>query len=360
MAAKRCSESGLKTLLIEKKSMPRDKVCTGMVMGDWARCTIEEEFGPTPETVLADPPFLSGHRIHVAGAEAQTFEWHTPLAWRRDLDFWMIRRAEEAGVVIREESRVDRVTSGEDGCSVVCSSAGITETIRTRFVIGADGAISIVRKSVFPELKVRYAAPARECYKGALDLERNVIHWFFPKGRSKPRFNVNHKDDTFLIEGRAIRELRREINETLAPYGFQPHLKPEWKDGCAIALLHNELASGSFKPGEKNILLIGDAAGLILPITFEGIGSALKSAILAADSILHSTKTGHDAASSYLDGLKPMIEVIYRLCALQDELEEVSNEGPVPLASAMTAAYRETVTIQTQVPNRESQVADHQ
>lgn len=45
VAAKRCAEKGLTTLLVEKKKLPRDKVCTGMVMGDWAHEIIRSEFG---------------------------------------------------------------------------------------------------------------------------------------------------------------------------------------------------------------------------------------------------------------------------------------------------------------------------
>lgn len=35
VAAKRCLESGLKTLLLEKRRLPRDKVCSGMIMRPW-------------------------------------------------------------------------------------------------------------------------------------------------------------------------------------------------------------------------------------------------------------------------------------------------------------------------------------
>ena len=112
MAAKRCAESGFTTLLIERKKLPRDKVCTGLVMGDWAGRTIEEEFGKIPETVLTDPPSVAGHRLYVAGAEPQTLEWPTPLAWRRDLDFWMLQKAKEAGVVVREATPVVHITPG--------------------------------------------------------------------------------------------------------------------------------------------------------------------------------------------------------------------------------------------------------
>ncbi|MFH0824495.1 MAG: hypothetical protein V2B18_17205, partial [Pseudomonadota bacterium] len=167
-----------------------------------------------------------------------------------------------------------------------------------------------------------------------------------PKGRSKPRFNVDHKDDFFLIEGRAIRQLRREIRETLGRYGFQPDLKPERKDGCAIALLYEELLSGNFLPALGNILLIGDAAGLILPITFEGIGSALKSGISAADSVLKAAETGKQAASFYLDRLEPILTAIRPLYSMQHEVDAASGEDPGAVAAAVLAAYRSTLTVQ--------------
>ncbi|KPK24487.1 MAG: hypothetical protein AMK69_16020, partial [Nitrospira bacterium SG8_3] len=48
VAAKKCAEAGFKTLLLEKKKLPRDKVCTGMLMGPWATDTIQQEFGEVP------------------------------------------------------------------------------------------------------------------------------------------------------------------------------------------------------------------------------------------------------------------------------------------------------------------------
>ena len=348
VAAKRCAESGLTTLLIEKKKLPRDKVCTGMVMGDWARNIIHQNFGEIPETVLVDPRYLSGHRFYVAGAETQTLEWHTPLAWRKDLDVWMIRRAEEAGVTIRQGSGVISVIAEPGICVVTTQRDRVVEKFRALYVVGADGSTSVVRRSLVPKLKVRYSVPIRECYRGALELDKKVIHWFFPKGQPRPRFNVNHKNHVFLIEGSGIRELRNEIAQTLASYGFRPQSKPEWKDACAIALLHEQLMSRKFVPAQGNILLIGDAAGLILPITFEGIGSALKSGILAAESIVRSTKTGKNAANFYLETIEPILNTIRRLCIVQDELGTGFHTSSGSIAKSLLAAYRETLIIQSQ------------
>ena len=239
-----------------------------------------------------------------------------------------------------------RVVPEKDVVRITIRQGGVTEELQARFVIGADGAISVVRKSLFPELKVRYSAPIRECYRGSLDLEKEFIHWFFPKGGPRPRFNVNHKNDVFLIEGSGIKELRREIDGTLGRYGFRPGAKPAWKDGCAIAVLHEQLRSKTFVPTRENVLLTGDAAGLIFPITFEGIGSALKSGILAAESVLQSAKTGKPAADFYLRGIESIVAKINYLCDIQAELGSASFADPHCVATALLSAYRETLVIQ--------------
>ena len=67
LASKLCAKAGLKTLLLEKKKLPRDKVCSGMVMGAWAKDLIEEHFGIIPEHILSTPKYLSGNMFHVPG-----------------------------------------------------------------------------------------------------------------------------------------------------------------------------------------------------------------------------------------------------------------------------------------------------
>ena len=345
-AAKRCAEKGLKTLLVDKRKLPRDKVCSGMVMGKWALQIIAEEFGKIPESVLTDPPLLSGHRFYVGTNETRDLKWPTALSWRKDLDFWLAQGAVKSGAKLRDGVRLNGMEIKQDGCRVTLQNGRETETLNARFVIGADGASSLVRRSLFPDLKVRFSGPIRECHKGSLDLPKEIFHWFFPKNLPRPRFNVNHKGDVFLIEGSGLRELRKEIGETLSPYGFNPDVEPIWKDGCAIALLHEDLLSGTFKPAHKNILLVGDAAGLILPITFEGIGSALKSGLLAAEAIVNGFDNEDQVASAYLKSLEPMVETIGRLCEVQNALKDAANGGPDLLAKALRDAYRETLTIQ--------------
>lgn len=345
-AAKRCAEKGLNTLLIEKKRLPRDKVCSGMVMGRWAAQTIEQEFGVIPRSVLTEPPLLAGHRFYVGEEEPTELKWPTALSWRKDLDFWLVQGALTCGVQLKDEVRVAGMEREKAGCRILLEKEGLKETLRARCVIGADGAVSIVRRSLFPELKVRFSGPIRECYAGELGLEKDVFHWFFPKGQARPRFNVNHKGDVFLIEGSGLRELRKEIDEILSPHGFKPGSEPLWKDGCSIALLHEPLLAGRFAPALENVLLVGDAGGLILPITYEGIGSALKSGLLAADAVIKHFEQPDKIAPAYLKSLKPLLDVIGRLLALQSGLKIAAEAGPRFLARSLADAYEETLTIQ--------------
>jgi flavin-dependent dehydrogenase len=283
--------------------------------------------------------------MHVPGTQPQRILCKTPLAWRKDLDFWMIQIAQQDGVEIWDGAKVMQVNQKAGACTVTMVQGKTLQELKSRFVIGADGGASAVRKSLFPLLKVQYSVAMRECYEGALDLEKDYFHWFFPKYRPRPRFGLNHKGDCFLIEGSGIKELRNEIIQILAEYGFNPKSKAIWKDGCLIPRLHEALITGSFSPAQGNILLIGDAAGLLFPITFEGIGTALKSGILAADSVARSLKEGRAAAGIYLQELKSILQTIRRLQSWNNRLEQEATKGGAVLSKALKAVYEETLKV---------------
>lgn len=347
-AAKRCAEAGFRTLVLEKRALPRDKVCSGMVMGPWAHDILRDHFGIIPAKVLTSPPVLKGHQFHVPGARPEVLDWPTPLAWRKDLDAWLIQKAQAAGAEVRERARLTQVEPHGQTIRLLINGPDGDETLSARWVIGADGANSAIRKSLFPEMKTAYVTPIRECYAGSLTLDKNYLHWFFPRGRPRPRFNVNHKGDFFLIEGSGIRELREDINRILAEYGLDPSQPPTWRDGCLIPKIHQQLRDGSFHPAQGNVLLVGDAAGLIFPITFEGIGSALKSGLLAAEAVREASQTGRKAAGVYLRQLQPVLQTIETLLSCQENLfrTTAASTPELPfLAESIKSAYEKTLRL---------------
>jgi len=304
VAAKKCAENGLTVLLVEKKKIPREKVCSGMILSQLAQTLIKEEFGEIPKEVLIDR--LSGLILWVPNMGERKISFNIPITWRKDLDYWMSKKANEKGVEIWDGTAVKRIFDDGKKCRILLKRKNIEDEIRAKFVIGADGAYSVVRKSIFPFLQITHTTAQRMCYEGRLSLLKNYSYIIFPYQQHRPNFWVNPKGECFTIEG-GIRELKNEIKTILAEFGLGER-KLLWRDGCINrALLYNYLLSGEFQPAKGNVLLIGDAAGLKNPITGEGIHTAIKSGIFAAESIVKAIKTGDQASKVYLTEIRPLL-----------------------------------------------------
>lgn len=354
IAAKICAESGLHAIILEKKRLPRDKICSGMIMGRLTKGLIAEHFGEIPKDLLTDPPYLSGFLLIGPGIK-ERIENVMPFLWRKDLDYWMNQRAREKGVEIWDQANVLSVREENGECVAVMEKGTGREEIRSRFVIGADGARSVVRKSLFPNLKAKYTQVSiRECYKGNLGIEKTWYHWVLYKGVVTPRFSVHFKETNSIVVqvalkvGQKLDPLRSEARQYLADqYGFDLKLKPVWRDGCfAQAELLDELYSGEFIPARENTLIIGDAGGMQLPPMGEGIGVAMKTGLLAANAIGKSLKTGKKAADIYLQALSPLLAQVKPVDALTKDAKAESAKGGLPaFMKLLRRAWEESLKV---------------
>lgn len=314
-AALKCAKLGMKTLLLEKRSLDRDKCCSGVVMSPMAWDSIEREFGALPAEQLSTPYKMLGYAFYVLDQVPRNVYQKCLVSWRADLDSWLSKRAGEEGAELRENCRVDAVRQEDRKCTVTVTvdEAGRTEEIEGRYVIGADGGNSVVFKSIFPDYPATRPPvfSYRRCYTGELKLDKKLWHWFYLNKRAD-LVCVHHKDDVFLVEGRWKLIGEEKICNALAPYGFDLQyyktVPPAWRDGATIYTgREQDVMAGKHHPALGNVLLVGDAGSLRVTLTAEGINTAIESGIIAAHSVAEALQKQSSAASIYLKKLEPLI-----------------------------------------------------
>ncbi len=330
LAAKKCAENGLKTILLEKKKMPRDKCCSGMVMGEWGQGIVEKEFGEYPDDVIRDTIDLSGYAFHVPGAEVGMLNVKTPATWRKTLDSWMCECAKGAGAIIRDSARVKNAFEADGQCRIVLKAGKESSELKSRYVIAADGANSRTRRSLFPDFNPVLMYGYRECYKVKLDIPEKRFNIFSNIG-DLPLFFVHDKGEFMLLEGVAPKGMLKEVVAGAKQYLVENHgmpreIEPVWRDGCVEAFMFRELMSGAFRPAKGNVVLVGDAAGLNIPVTGEGLASSLKSGLDAAYSIIEAKEKGMVAEEVYLKKIDDILSKFGAIHAKAGEINKTSSK----------------------------------
>jgi geranylgeranyl reductase len=226
---------------------------------------------------------------------------------REQFDEWLRVRASEAGAV-RQTGVFERIERDEKGTAIVVFSVrGSGEQrqfvrLKTRCVIGADGANSQVARQAVPRSKPKHVfayheiikAPAigngqfdpTRCdiyYRG--DLSPDFYAWVFPHGdTASVGLGSAHKGFGLRGATKSLREIAGLENcETIRKEGAPIPLKPlkRWDNG-------------------RDVVLAGDAAGVVAPASGEGIYYAMfggRLAAEAADKFLVSGKA-RDLASA--------------------------------------------------------------
>lgn len=271
--AYRLAEQGASVLLADKATFPRDKPCGGgMTLRAVRQCPVD----PTP--VVEE--WIDQIELRFRYRSAVVRHTHTPVVWmtqRRRLDAFLLDAARGLGVEVREGVRVE---VRPDNTVAIGS-----ERLAGDVIVGADGANGVTAKAVglgegivygvAYEGNVKYPALPHERYTRRLVLELADIPggyaWVFPKGD-----HANVGVGGWQSEGPNLREhLRRACEahglEPDALEGLRGHRLPLRRPGTRIA-------------GER-VLLVGDAAGLIDPVSGDGMYECFVSSRLAAATI---------------------------------------------------------------------------
>ncbi len=276
--ARECAARGLSVLLIDKAVFPRDKPCGGAVS---VRAASLLPFGldPVIERTAQAIRFSTCRQPRVTQVSK------TPLVYftqRRYLDLFLLEQANKSGAKILEGTAVREMTLPENQKreEVILRAGGAS--FRGRTLVAADGAAGVtVRMSGIPAPRWRGAALEGnykisegfpEKWEDCFAIDTGDIPggygWIFPK---KDHLNIGVGGLSLGksgLENKLSSLIRAEGGELSDISDLKGFSLPIQKPGAPIV--------------KGNLLLVGDAAGLVDPYSGEGIHNAMRSGTLAA------------------------------------------------------------------------------
>ncbi len=268
-----------RVLVLDRAGFPRDKACGD---GIAAHGLDELRLLGLPE-LIADYRPVDRLRVISPGGQTVAAQAARPnyVVPRTVFDARLVAAAAERGVEVRRQKV--REIAHRDG-HVLLDGA-----VAARVVVAADGANSTVRRQLgIRETPRRHTAIAVRGYADVPPTEDHAqfiamqaagwpaYAWSFPIGDGTANVGFG-----MLLP--RLRQTGRPGREVL--HGRLAELLPD-RPARDLLAHHLPLSPGRPRPGRGRVLLAGDAASLINPLTGEGIYYALLSGRLAAEAAL--------------------------------------------------------------------------
>jgi geranylgeranyl reductase family protein len=289
------ARAGATVLLADKARFPRDKPCGGGLTG---RALKRIPVDPSPVVERDVDRFELRLRYGRSFARSHD-EPLIRMTQRRRLDLFLAEQAAGVGAAFRDATDVDLIELGETGITARVGG----EPVRAGVLVGADGANGVVARTaglhdgivrgVALEGNVPLEAVAHDLERTAV-IELAVVPggygWVFPKGD-----HANLGVGGWGSEGPRIREHLARLTRA---HGLEPDALTEVKGHrLPMRRLGTPARAG-------RVLLVGDAAGLVDPLSGDGMYEAFVSAELAAEAVLAGELESYQAR--VVDELGPL------------------------------------------------------
>lgn len=292
------ARAGLRVRLLDRARFPRDKLC-GDTVNPGALAVLHglglsaADAGlPVTGMIVTGPHGARADAAYPCGAAGRALR-------RRELDLALLQHAADAGAEIEEDALVlgAAIDAGRDHVcgALVRTGGGGSRRIAARLVIGADGRASRIARSVglarHPVRPRRWAVGAYFSGVAGLtargEMHVRVGHYVgvapLPGGLANACVVT---DDTGRL--RAAGPLLRAVLAADAELGPR-FARARMIDAPQVL---GPLAVDCAVPGMPGLLLAGDAAGFIDPMTGDGLRFALRGAQLAAAAALGALESG--------------------------------------------------------------------
>ena len=279
---------GISSMIIEKKSFPREKLCAGIITNKTYRqitrlWELKHKGEPLPEDIFCSATpnvrLYSGNDLLVRTHASEPFRFVKRMVF----DNFLAELYTSSGGKLLENCCCKEIDTKNRRLTL---NSG--DTVTYRHLVAADGALSPTRKMLGAEkpvlafcLETRIPKPANvkevpvSIFFGAIECG---YVWIFPSG-----------DQICIGLGCAYQE-GKDYRAMFADFLRKRHInapESEWK-GAFVP--YGECTDQSGLPSDA--VLIGDAGGFVDPINGEGLYFALSTGIEAARAVIRSMRKG--------------------------------------------------------------------
>jgi geranylgeranyl reductase family protein len=293
------AKRGVGVLVLEKEKLPRYKCCAGGVTSKAAKL-LDFDISEVVEDVIHELSFTFNLGSPYLGQHSQPLIY---TVMRDVFDYFLVEKAQQVGAVLMDGQKVTQVQVSADWVEVSTAD----NIFRSRLVVGADGAYSVVARELGMGRSIEHVAgieaeivvPEEELAKweSRVHIDLGCIPggyaWVFPK-----RDHLSVGVGCLASKARYLNRRHQKFLNSLSMGNYtiarsSSHLIPTRTKGRLV--------------WQDKALLLGDAAGLADPLTGEGIYNAIQSAQLAAQVIENSLAHGKVKLEDYQEAVDEKI-----------------------------------------------------
>lgn len=279
------SKKGLSVCLIEKNNYPLHKVCGEM---------ISNEVLPFLQSIDCDPSPLNPQRIKrflLSSPSGRSIETKLPQGAfsvsRFTLDHFLHKKAIAGGVESKLESTVEKIQFSKDKFEISLFGG---EKIESTVVVGAYGKRSNLDRTLKRKFFTQRSPYIGVKYHAHYDMPTDIVHLHnFHQGYCGVSKVENDAVNICYLSTRENLKTHKTIEQLEKQELYKnPYLKEVFQHSEFLfkaPKVINEISFAPKSPVENHVLMAGDAAGLIAPLSGNGMAMAIHSAYLLIDSI---------------------------------------------------------------------------
>ena len=262
------------------------KPCGGLLAPD-AQKSLSRFDLTLQKDILVSPQIFSVRTIDIKQKLMRYYQRHYINLDRHKFDQWLIKQIPK-NVEVHENANCVSIEKIVGGYQLTYYEEGVQHSINTKYLVGADGAASVVRRTLFKEFRIHTYLSIQEWYPDVH--EKPFYSCIFDSDITDSYAWGLSKDNEFIFGGafpiKTAKEDFQKLKKKVAQYGF--HLEnPQKTEACLVL---RPQGFWNYCCGGQGAFLVGEAAGFISPSSLEGISYAIDSGWLLAKCLNQKTK----------------------------------------------------------------------